>query len=707
MNNRISVLICSSATIAAAMTSNALSQSDEVVPNEYTGIADFDSWTEYELAGFLSYVYVSPLMDFFSERADGMIRSSSDEGQRSSSTLILPTDCTLTNIGIAPNQTFYVNQTSYLPSLSTCTNPVVRPDHGHLYVNSWLDMTGGPVEISYDALRYSDSEEGAIFAVQFLDPLSNNIFHIAPWGNLEPDGDKGYGQVGSVTNPGGAVGWYEGAVFYVWYSNAPYADEFTNWLDDNGVPERFRIEYDQPLGWMLGRVTVPFGELDQTRELCRTFCAKAMIKAPKGSDFIYRDPSLGYPDNPLSTGDVVDCTDLLNDLNDGKDLTAITYLDRAAKCLGYQQPPEYRIQFPENLVTDLYQDAMELIGVSADIGGPSNASLTDAQIAEVVRGFRKALEQFCSGDSPSSSNETWTVPLKATGNYEQKYYYRAFVAQQGFGAEVSTYEYYPTAENDENKDPLMSYKMTERDGVQELVPQEYLLVMDKERLDAACAMWSLTMYYEGPTAADGPDGESSEITAAILCCSQNNSCENLSTGCISDIGTKHTNWAGGQGPISYLGKYFVVMSPEPPDESLKGKVNWLPTPNTNLPSTNGGCASDQQASGDVEFNVTLRVYNAKISNSGTTPSLQNGWPLPCIRRWDSSLGLESAGCTPETIGCTGDLNDDGRVDQFDLVMLLGDWGCLGSCVGDLDGNGEVGPTDLSLMIGVWGTCEGE
>ena len=707
MNNRISVLICSSATIVAATTFDALSQSDEVVPNEYTGIADFDSWTEYELAGFLSYVYVSPLMDFFSERAKGMSRPSSDEGQRSSSTLVLPADCTLTNIDIAPNETFYVNQTSYLPSLSTCSNPVVRPDHGHLYVNSWLDMTRGPVEISYDTLRYPDSEEGAVFAVQFLDPLSNNTFHIAPWGNLEPDSSNDYGQVGSVTNPGGEFGWYEGAVFYVWYSNAPYADDFTNWLDENDVPERFRIEYDQPLGWMLGRVTVPFDELDQTRELCRTFCAKAMIKAPKGSDFIYRDPSLGYPSNPLTTRNVVDCTELLNDQDDGNDSGAITYLDLAAKCLGYQQPPEYRIQFPEGRVTEVYQNAMELIGVSADIGGPSKASLTEGQIAEVVRGFRKALEQFCPDDSSSSSPEPWTVPLKATGDYDQKYYYRAFVAQQGFGAEVSSYEYYPTAENDQDGAPLKSYISTGSDGSQELVPQEYLLVMDKERLDADCAMWSLTMYYEGPTASEGTDGESSEITAAILCCSQNNSCENLSAGCISDIGTKHTNWAGGQGPISYQGKYYVVMSPEPPDESLKGKVNWLPTPNTNLPPIDGGCTSDQQASDDVEFNVTLRVYNAKISNSGKTPSLQNGWPLPCIRRWDSSLGLESAGCTPETLGCTGDLNDDGRVDQYDLVMLLEDWECLGSCIGDLDGDGEAGSTDLALMIGVWGICDGE
>ncbi len=45
----------------------------------------------------------------------------------------------------------------------------------------------------------------------------------------------------------------------------------------------------------------------------------------------------------------------------------------------------------------------------------------------------------------------------------------------------------------------------------------------------------------------------------------------------------------------------------------------------------------------------------------------------------------------------GDLTGDGRVGFDDLVVLLGDYGCVGDCAGDMDGDGD---TDFDDLVGL-------
>lgn len=48
----------------------------------------------------------------------------------------------------------------------------------------------------------------------------------------------------------------------------------------------------------------------------------------------------------------------------------------------------------------------------------------------------------------------------------------------------------------------------------------------------------------------------------------------------------------------------------------------------------------------------------------------------------------------------GDLNGDGCVNQVDLAILLGDWGCTGGdCAGDADADGDTDLSDLALLLG--------
>ena len=59
------------------------------------------------------------------------------------------------------------------------------------------------------------------------------------------------------------------------------------------------------------------------------------------------------------------------------------------------------------------------------------------------------------------------------------------------------------------------------------------------------------------------------------------------------------------------------------------------------------------------------------------------------------------------VGCsTGDLDGDGDVDIFDLLLLLSDWGVCqvppDGCPADLDGDGDVGVLDLLILLANWG-----
>lgn len=56
------------------------------------------------------------------------------------------------------------------------------------------------------------------------------------------------------------------------------------------------------------------------------------------------------------------------------------------------------------------------------------------------------------------------------------------------------------------------------------------------------------------------------------------------------------------------------------------------------------------------------------------------------------------------IGCPADLSGDGVVGAADLIVFLGDFGCMESCgETDLDGDGLVGVSDLVILLGEIGS----
>lgn len=54
-------------------------------------------------------------------------------------------------------------------------------------------------------------------------------------------------------------------------------------------------------------------------------------------------------------------------------------------------------------------------------------------------------------------------------------------------------------------------------------------------------------------------------------------------------------------------------------------------------------------------------------------------------------------------GCATDLNGDGYHDTLDMLILLGNYGCVSACPADINGDDLVDTIDLLTLLGVFAT----
>jgi trimeric autotransporter adhesin len=103
------------------------------------------------------------------------------------------------------------------------------------------------------------------------------------------------------------------------------------------------------------------------------------------------------------------------------------------------------------------------------------------------------------------------------------------------------------------------------------------------------------------------------------------------------------------------------------------------------------------------------VYAARVFDDGSGKALYIGASMSSVDGVASNNIARYYGCEPAG-GVPGDLNGDGVVDVFDLLILLGAWGMCppaepggnGTCPADLDGSGAVDVFDLLILLGNWG-----
>ena len=651
---------------------------------------DGSGYSDEFISGYLSYLYLSPLMNFMSSRVEQVAYCDTSTRRY------------LTRSGddTVPAETYYQNQLFYQAKTATCSNPVVRPNTDDLYVIGQFDLSKGPVRITHPAMYFyakpGETESPASYSLQFVDPWTDTFFHVSPWGTGPTSTTEG-----SIDPDDPDGGDFSAGTYYLYHERAPYAADFEA---NANIPDAALIKSEYSWVWMLGRIEIPFDDLEKTRVLCRDMTSTSYEWVP-GEGLVQIDLNTAdWPENPLQTqctdpgphgqiGYGVSCTDLENLTQE----SAITYLTKASESLQYASIPE------PGFVDEFYQRQLDKIGVNPEIGGPLNVNppLSQAALEEIYEGFKLAKNLgFLCGSSTSDTSDaleslgflkdnTWVVPPRSTGNYDQKIVLRAYIAQLGLGADVRTYEYYPTASKypisnpapgEPSSEPFVSVK---QDGT----TNEFIVTMDT-RIDEYCSDWSLTMYAT----------DEAESTASVVCQEYNASCDGDGDNCVVAVGTDHLTYLGQKGAIkteSDDGRscYRILLSPDEPDPTSDPTLNWLPSPT--------GYGTDT-AGQEVYFQITLRIFNAKFA--GPFDRYIPGWRLPCIRKLESGTSTDCSACEQTSAGCIGDLVRDGRVDAADLATVFAAWGSCDGCPEDLNGDGIVDSGDLGDLFRRWGPC---
>lgn len=98
--------------------------------------------------------------------------------------------------------------------------------------------------------------------------------------------------------------------------------------------------------------------------------------------------------------------------------------------------------------------------------------------------------------------------------------------------------------------------------------------------------------------------------------------------------------------------------------------------------------------------ITPAIFLDLLALDDDDGDLSNGTPN-CIAIFDA-FARHGMAVFPE---CAGDLGEpDGFINGADLLIVLGDWGCLGACDGDANRDGIVDGADIVIVLGQWGRC---
>jgi len=94
--------------------------------------------------------------------------------------------------------------------------------------------------------------------------------------------------------------------------------------------------------------------------------------------------------------------------------------------------------------------------------------------------------------------------------------------------------------------------------------------------------------------------------------------------------------------------------------------------------------------------------------SGSVP-LNNGAPLGCHFDCDASGNntVDFGFFNPNApLPCPPKLDNSGAVNVSDILIVVGEYGCVNACTADLNGDGYVGVADVLMVLPQFGKpCE--
>ena len=127
----------------------------------------------------------------------------------------------------------------------------------------------------------------------------------------------------------------------------------------------------------------------------------------------------------------------------------------------------------------------------------------------------------------------------------------------------------------------------------------------------------------------------------------------------------------------------------------------------------GACELDGNDNGVCD---TLEIYGCMDSSSCNYNPLANYDSGDCdftcygcldedACNYDTHATIDDGFCEYESCACPLDLNEDGIISVSDILILLGEFGCIANCENDLngEGNGAVNIQDLLVILSVFNT----
>jgi len=111
---------------------------------------------------------------------------------------------------------------------------------------------------------------------------------------------------------------------------------------------------------------------------------------------------------------------------------------------------------------------------------------------------------------------------------------------------------------------------------------------------------------------------------------------------------------------------------------------------------NGSCLYND-AIGECGGDCTADADNDQICDVDEVPGCTN----PQADNYNPLATDEDGSCTfaPD---CPGDFDNSGVVGVNDVLIALGQFGCLGTCEADLDGDNVVGVSDILTILSGFG-----
>ena len=79
----------------------------------------------------------------------------------------------------------------------------------------------------------------------------------------------------------------------------------------------------------------------------------------------------------------------------------------------------------------------------------------------------------------------------------------------------------------------------------------------------------------------------------------------------------------------------------------------------------------------------------------------------CTDEFACNFNLESivdnGTCEYESCSCPEDVNNDGIISVADILILLGEFGCMNNCNADINDDGVTNVQDILLLLAYFGT----